>query len=232
MRPLLTAGIALLLLTSCVSRPPTTPSAPSPVSPPTQPQPQPEAQRYRFDPAASSVHILVYRGGTLARLGHNHVISAPRFNGYLWRDAKLTRSGFDISVPVNELVVDDDAARAAAGADFPLNVKPEAKQGTRNNMLGTAVLDAAQFPEIRLRSVAVQGEWPTPQVVLAMTLRDQTRELSVPVSIAEGVHGLTIRGEFTLRQSDFGITPFSVAMGALQVVDEVTVRLVLVAVPE
>jgi len=32
--------------------------------------------RYQVDGAASDVRMLVYRGGTMARLGHNHVLSS------------------------------------------------------------------------------------------------------------------------------------------------------------
>jgi hypothetical protein len=38
------------------------------------------------------------------------------------------------------------------------------------------------------------------------------------------------RGEFRLRQSEFGITPFSVAGGAIQVADEVGISFEIRAV--
>ena len=38
----------------------------------------PGAREYRVDPARSLLQILVYRGGPMARLGHNHVIEQPQ----------------------------------------------------------------------------------------------------------------------------------------------------------
>ena len=92
---------------------------------------------YRIDAAASILHILVYRGGTLARLGHNHVISSRSISGNIWRGSSHEDSGFSITVPVNTLIVDDNDARSAEGDDFPLNVTEDARQGTKVNMLPT-----------------------------------------------------------------------------------------------
>jgi len=218
--------LCIAWLSSC-SLPSTRPEVTSP--PQKAPQKEEGAREYRIDPSASTLHILVYRGGTLAKLGHNHVVSSTTITGTVWRHATLARSGFEIRVPVNELIVDDDAARAAEGADFPLNVKEEAKQGTKHNMLSEALLDGVHYPDILIKSVSVSGDQATPQVVAALTIRDQTREVGVPVILEEQGPQLRIKGEFELRQTDFGITPFSVALGALQVVDTVKIRFELVA---
>jgi polyisoprenoid-binding protein YceI len=189
------------------------------------------AQLYRLDPQASTVHILVYRGGTMANMGHNHVISAAGVDGYVWRHTAPERCGFDIVVPVNALTVDDNSARSAQGADFPLNVDDAAKQGTKSNMLSEAVLDGAHFPVITLRSIAVSGAPDAPLVNVKLQIRNQARELTVPVTVTVQGAQLQVKGEFKVKQSDFGITPFSVALGALTVVDDVTVRFNLVGLP-
>ena len=220
-----------LLLASCTT------------SPPVSPVPTPEASTgkaawpgdlqgaklYQIDPAASSVHILVYRGGTMAKMGHNHVISSKTIAGYAWYHNAWEHSGFDIVVPVNELIIDDDTARAMEGAEFPLNVNDAAKQGTRDNMLSAALLDGAQFPFISIKSIGMSGAKDAPQMAVAIRIRDQTRELTVPVALAAGDGTLRAHGMFEISQTEFGITPFSVAMGALQVVDVVKVKFDLLA---
>jgi len=164
-------------------------------------------------------------------MGHNHVISSKTIAGYAWHHNAWERSGFDIVMPVNELIVDDDTARAMEGAEFPLNVNDEAKQGTRQNMLGTALLDAAQFPFISLKSVRISGAADAPQALVAIQIRDQTRELAIPLTLEVGANILRAHGMFEISQTAFGITPFSVAMGALQVVDVVKIRFDLLASP-
>lgn len=187
---------------------------------------------YTIAADASSLRILVYRGGTLARLGHNHVISSHELQGRVWLGATLQTSGFEIRVPVNTLIVDDNAARTAEGADFPLNLSEDAKEGTKANMLRETLLDGARYPEVLIRSVAVEGTLQAPVVVAALRIRDQTREVRLPVSLVAGANGLRVRGSFVLRQSDFGITPLSLAMGALQVQDAVTIRFELLGIAD
>jgi hypothetical protein len=50
------------------------------------------------------------------------------------------------------------------------------------------------------------------------------------VSVTRDATGVVARGALRLRQSDFGITPFSVAGGAIQVADVLDVSFVIVAV--
>ncbi len=185
---------------------------------------------YRVDPAASMLHILVYRGGPMARLGHNHVVSSQNLQGRVWQGAALQDSGFNITVPVNDLVVDDNAARATEGEDFPLNVSEDARQGTKANMLRDTLLDGARYPEIRITSVRVQGDAKAPVVMAALRIKDQTRQVTVPVTLQTTDKGLQVTGAFEIQQTDFGITPLSIAMGALLVVDTVKIKFSLVAV--
>lgn len=221
----------ITMLAGCTATPTgLTPGVPAAPGLATQATPVPAATtRYRVDPAASTLHILVYRGGPMARLGHNHVVSSRNLQGRVWQGAVLEDSGFDITVPVNDLVVDDNAARAAEGADFPLNISEDAKQGTKANMLRDTLLDGARYPEIRITSVRVQGDAKAPVVTAALRIKDQTRQVSVPVTLQTIGQGLQVTGSFAIRQSDFGMTPLSIAMGALLVVDTVHIKFVLVA---
>lgn len=221
----LIAALAACLLVACTAPPAPEAVPPTPI---TAPAPPVAARVYTIAPDLSTLHILVYRGGTLARLGHNHVISSSHLSGRIWLGTTLEASGFDLSVPVQELIVDDDAARSAEGPDFPPGVPQAARDGTRTNMLRESLLDGERYPLIRIQSLRLQGDSATPQVQAALRIRDQTREVTVPVQVRAEDGRLEVRGEFALRQSDFGITPLSVAMGALLVVDTVTVKFHLV----
>lgn len=168
----------------------------------------------------------------MARLGHNHVVNSRTLRGSIWQGGSLDNSGFDITVPVNELVVDDNTARTAEGEDFPLNVSEDAKQSTKANMLRDTLLDGARYPEIRISSVRVHGDAIAPVVIAALRIRDQTRQVTVPVTLSTTDTGLQVSGAFEIKQSDFGITPLSIAMGALRVVDTLKIKFLLVAVAE
>ena len=165
----------------------------------------------------------------MARLGHNHVISSQSVRGSIWRGGPLQGSGFDIAVPVNDLIVDDGTTRAAEGENFAAPVGEDAKEGTKANMLRESILDGARYPEIRIRSVSVQGDATSPTVVAAIRIKDQTRHVILPVTLISTDSSMRVKGEFDIKQTDFGITPLSVALGALQVVDTLTIKFELVA---
>jgi polyisoprenoid-binding protein YceI len=183
-----------------------------------------EASLYRIDSSTSEVHILVYRGGPLARLGHNHVMLSREVTGEVWLADAIERSAFTLHMPVETLIIDDPQARGSEGPDFPIEVPDDAKQGTRKNMLSAAVLDAAQYRTVELRSIAISGTRTAPQLTLAVTIKDQTREVNVPISVRYEQNRLLATGEFAAKQTDFGIQPFSVGLGALQVVDELRIK--------
>ena len=126
-------GVTLLVACASPSTDTTLTATPPQSSPPTAAPALAVARHYRIEPANSKLHVLVYRGGTMARLGHNHVVSSRNLSGSVWKGNSLDSSGFDIAVPVNDLVVDDNTARTAEGEDFPLNVSEDAKQSTKAN---------------------------------------------------------------------------------------------------
>jgi hypothetical protein len=187
------------------------------------------AQSMDINPDRSKVTILVRRAGPLARLGHNHTIVSADESGYVWIGRDLEGSGFEIRLPVDALVVDDPAARAAAGPDFPGEVPEDARQGTYRNMLRPEVLDAERYPLITVTAKRLSGTWEQPVAAASVTLRGTTRQLQAPVDLRREPKALVAKGAFRIRQSDFGITPFSVGGGAIQVADEVEIAFVVVA---
>jgi polyisoprenoid-binding protein YceI len=222
------ALLALALGTGCAPRraePPTFP----PVAAETGPRIPAGTTVYDVDPVQTSISIRVYRAGPLARLGHNHVITTAGESGVAWRGSAPAASGFELRVPVRSLVVDDPAARANAGPDFAVDVPASAREGTYQNLMRPEVLDVERFPEIIVRSNGLAGTWASPTAIADVTLKGQTRRVEVPLEIALDGDSLEARGALRIRQSEFGMTPFSVAGGAIQVADELDVALAIVA---
>lgn len=184
---------------------------------------------YAIDSNKSTISILVYRAGALARLGHNHVMTANKLAGQAWINPAFEKSGFDISFQVAELIVDDANARRAAGSDFPPEIPQSDKDGTRANMLKPEVLDADRFPEIRVQATRVEGTLAAPKIVAGISIKGVRREIEVPASLAVEPSQLSAQGEFDILQSEFGIKPFSVGLGALQVQDRLHIRFAIVA---
>lgn len=181
------------------------------------------ARALAIDPAQTQVTLRVYRSGPLARLGHNHAIVSGAERGVVWLGSTPAQSGFEIHVPVSSFVVDDPAARAAAGAEFAGTVPDDARAGTTANMLRAEVLDAGRYPEIVVRADSVTGTWQQAVVHASVQVRDLRRDIDVPVTLTVAGDAVTATGAFQVRQTDFGITPFSVAGGAIQVADVIDV---------
>lgn len=227
------AGFLLLAALSACRTPAPAPMAgesPAPASEAPTVETARGATRYTVDAAASRLLIYVWRGGAAARLGHNHVLSAPALQGSVsLQGDDVATAQFELQTRLDALRIDDPDLRAATGGSFS-GVRSEADiSGTQRNLLGPRVLDAAQHPELRVRSLAVAGEWPMLVARVAITLHGVTREREVLLQVERAPASLRARGEFVVRQSEFGVTPLSILGGAIAVQDPVAVRFDLVA---
>lgn len=219
-------------LSACPTRPPPPPAqvraAPPP---PTAPH---VGRPYDIAAAESLLTVRVYRGGTLASAGHDHLIASHTLVGTVYVPDDLTQSSIELRLAVAELTVDEPGLRAGeGGGDFQGEVPQSARDGTRRNMLGPAVLDAAEYPEIVLRSERLEpAQTPAPGAVVAWLdaqVRDQHRTISVPLRYELAGDTVTLTGETALRQGELGLTPFTALLGALAVQDEMRVRFRIVA---
>jgi polyisoprenoid-binding protein YceI len=225
----LLVGLVSWGLVACQTRPP--PRAPQQEPTPAAPVTAVPAgaREYRVVASDSLLQIMVFRGGAMARLGHNHVIASHHLAGpvYVTDDPLETR--FDISFPVSELTVDEPALRAEAGPDFSTLVPESAREGTRANLLSDGLLDSAQYPTVRLRATDVRAAGEAYDVGVEVTLKGSTYALRVPVTVERQDGAIVARGEFPLKQTQLGLKPFTVALGALVVLDDMQVRFEVVA---
>lgn len=171
-----------------------------------------------LDRGRSRIDVRVYRAGRLARLGHNHVAEVADLEGELWR---LSSGGgvARLRFHAQQMRLDDPAARARAGDAFSQMPDGRAVEGTRRNMLGPQVLDAETWPEVQVLARIDDLNAARSEAEVQVTLRGVARRYRAPVSIASVPGQIRVSGSLQLKQSDFGITPFSVMGGALQVRD-------------
>ena len=229
---LLLVGLALLA-SGCAPAPERPPPAPVQAAPPLPSDlyrpGQAGVRVYAVRPRDSEVRILVYRSGSLAALGHNHVIASRDLEGFVRIEEQVGSGRADLSMPVATLSVDDPAMRAEAGPDFPLNVSPDAGEATRRNLLGPVVLDAARYPYVTVTASLSAG--PAREAVLEtlFRVRDATYRTRVPARLTVDEQRLEVEADLTLSQTDLGLTPFSALAGALTVEDALPVHVRLVA---
>jgi polyisoprenoid-binding protein YceI len=230
------AVAVVLFLTGCPTRPHGVEPSPTVGVPPTPPSGEPQAASRRGVPydvvsGESLLTILAFRGGALAKAGHNHVIASHEVAGTFYVPDEVLRSTFELHIPVGSLTIDEPELREKEGPDFPKEVPDSAKEGTRRNMLSEALLNGAQYPEITLLSGQIQPGTmgSSVQADVQVTVRGQTHTVPVPVAYTLNGGELVATGELPLKQSDLGLTPFSAMLGALQVQDEMRVRFHILA---
>jgi len=190
-----------------------------------------EGRALQVVPAESLLTVLVYRGGPLARAGHNHVVASHDLSGVAYLPQDVLRGSFELQFPVNTLVIDEADLRAREGEEFSAEVPDSAKEGTRKNMLGEALLDGQRYPHITLRSQHLESAGDGLLATVQVGVRDQVHVVQVPLSYTAEGDGLRVQGEMRLKQTDLGLTPFSLLAGALRVEDEMVVKFSVVARP-
>jgi hypothetical protein len=222
-RPLaLAVAVVVLVLSAC--RPP--PVARQPVA--AEPGAA-GASLFRVVSGASTLRFYLHADGPMARVGHNHVISAHGLEGEVWLQPQPEQSTCQLRLPVAAFVVDDPGERATAGGEFAEPLAAADRDGTYTHMVGDRQLDAAHFPVITLRCLRLT---PTPagmSLQLAITLRDHETKLTVPLQWQQQGGTLQVSGEFSFRQTELGFEPYSLLFGALRVADEIHARFALVA---
>lgn len=160
----------------------------------------------------NELRVLVFRSGTAARLGHNHVLRAGDLR-VDWPPA-----GPVLSFRLDALAIDPPALRARQGEAFASVVDDAARSGTRANLL--KALEAAAHAEVVVRTLQLVGDGGRRAVEAEITLHGVTRRQWLVVE----VDGRRARGQVVIRQSDFGIQPFTVLGGLLAVQDALIVQ--------
>lgn len=198
-------------------------AAPPPLPPPAAAPAAPAAAHESWEVTSSRLEIRVFRDGPMARLGHNHVITSTALAGRLELREPRARSGLTLTLPLDSLVVDDPAARAAAGADFATVVPDADRAGTRRNLLGPKVLDAAVQPVLQLSADGLEGGPDEYVARLRVSLRGEQRVVLVPVTVRLDGDRVQVRARAVLHHADLGLVPFTVAMGMLSVRDDIAI---------
>lgn len=201
----LAALLLLVLVAGCSGNPPVAPTVPvTGAGPSTAPAALGEA-------AEPGLRIYVFRGGRAGTLGHNHVLLAPSLK-VDWPDA-----GPVLYFRLDDLVLDPAALRESLGPAFASRLDEAAVAATRANMLKS--LEAQAYPDVTVTTLKQVGEGPRRAVEVEIALHGQRRRQWLAVE----VQGRRAHGRVVVRQSDFGIQPFSVLGGLLAVQDELVV---------
>ena len=177
-----------------------------------------------IDPGRSRATIAVGKGGALSfAAGHTHEVVAPTISGVINLDA------VDLAASRVRLTIDAAGLRVT-GKGEPAKDVPEIQRV----MLSDKVLDVGHYPTITFESTGLtvdkrDGTAVDASIAGQLTLHGVTRSLNLPVHIELTTNDtLTARGQLRAKQTDYGMTPVTVA-GVVKVKDMIDVDFLIVA---
>jgi len=179
---------------------------------------QDQPERYRILPEASLLQVHTYKSGLLGTFGHEHDIRAHGFSGtVIFQPLDASASHVAVTVRTDSLFV----VPASDSSDLP-----DITRAMREE-----VLHVDSFPEIMFTSTAVEFRDSTVHVRGDLTMVGNTRPVEMDLVLQLAAPVLHVWGTFTVKQTDFGIRPYSTALGTVKVKNEITFVLDIRAIP-
>jgi polyisoprenoid-binding protein YceI len=166
----------------------------------------------RYDAYNSECLLFCFKDGLLARMAHDLKLQVERFSIEVDDATRQIKATFDpSSIQVVCAQID--------GRDDPSTLSKGDKKKIYDNVTKD-VLRTRKHPEIRFDSTRVveRGEG----FVVEGTLQMYGKSRSIQTSVRP--NGDRWVAELTLHQPDFGIKPYSAALGALKVKPDIMVR--------
>jgi polyisoprenoid-binding protein YceI len=168
---------------------------------------------WMLDASDGEVQLRTGVAGRAARMGHRLTIAMRR-----WR-ATVSWDGHEPSTA--ELVVETDSLEVLRGEGGVKGLSGAEKVVVRSNALRS--LNAGRYPEIRFTADAIDKTDDGYRLSGTLQIRGKSRAHVIDLRTDDLGDSWRITAESTVRQSDYGIKPFSLLMGSLQVADDVTV---------
>ena len=164
---------------------------------------------------ASDGELLLRTGvkGRAARMGHRLTIAMTR-----WR-ATVDWAGAEPAAA--ELAVETDSVEVLRGEGGVKGLSGPEKTLARSNALGS--LDAGRFPEIRFTAETIDKADDGYRLTGVLQIRGKSREHVIDLRTEDLGDSWRMSAESSVRQSDYGVKPYSLLMGSVQVADDVTV---------
>jgi len=168
------------------------------------------AGTYRFGPDNGTLAVNTGRTGAVAKAGHDLLLHVTGWEGTL-------EVGDDSGPSRLEVRADGGSLRVQEGTGGMQALDDD----DRANIEQTIDDEVLRRDQITFRSTDVAATGDGLRVTGDLTLRGRTAPLAVDVAVSDG----TLMAAGVIRQTDFGMKPYSALFGALKVADEVRVSL-------
>jgi polyisoprenoid-binding protein YceI len=176
---------------------------------------------YSFSAAQSQITLTLIQEGLLRKIYPTHQVAVRSFSGRIQLPADESKASAELD------------AEAKSFVNIDKDMKDFERSGF-HKVLHDEVLASDRHPTIKFRSVSVtnvqkSGDQRSFTLHGDLTLRGVTKRVAFPVKVTLQGNQLRATGEEHIKQTDFGITPYSGGLGTIQMGDQLKVSFVIVA---
>lgn len=179
------------------------------------------AKTFSFSAAQSQLTLTLIQEGALRKMYPTHTVGVKSFSGRIQMPADESKASAELDAESKSFVNIDKSM-----SDF--------ERGGFHKVLHEEVLASKQHPTIKFRSTSItnvqkSGENRSFTLHGDLTLRGVTKRVAFPVKVTISGNQLRATGEEHIKQTDFGITPYSGGLGTIKIGDQLKVSFVIVA---
>jgi hypothetical protein len=196
---------------------------------------QSRTRTYTIVPSESDFWVFVGKSGLFSALAHDHEIGVKSFSGRVVIPESGTSAGASVGASAGatggSLEMEVDAPSLVV-----LDKKPSEEDKKKIfNSMHNEVLESAKYQKITFKSASVGDVKQTGNDTYSfvvngdLTLHGVTKRIAVPVAATITPRQIRATGKYTLKQTDYGIKPYSAAGGTIKVKNEVVVNFSIIA---
>lgn len=173
---------------------------------------------HSIGPENGKLTVNTYVGGMGAKMGHDLVLEATKWNGTVNLDAaNPAATSVEVSVDPRSLEI-----LQASGGMKALSDKDRGEIASNSDK----TLNTSKHPAITFKSTGVSGAAPNLKLNGNLTISGQTSPVTLDVTVQDTGGDVKLSGKTALNHSDFGVKPYS-KLGALKIKDGVDLAIEL-----
>ena len=179
--------------------------------------PKTEAVTYRLTSAESTFTVQAFAEGLFSAFGHDPVIQIREFDGEVhFVPGTYENGSLKLTVNPNSLAVSNDVKEKD---------RLEIERTMREEVLETAKYGEIVFTSNNLSVSKMGQERCRVRVIGDLTLHGATQKnIWISAEATVSADNLRAQGEFSLKQTEFGIKPYSAAGGTIKLKNELKFR--------
>ena len=162
----------------------------------------------KITPGESTFSVHTDTEGLLSMLAHKRVIQATQFSGQMvYAQDAMQNSRIELLIETEGLVPMGEELSESDRETITANLRE--------------TIGAGSYPTMHFGSQTVTPVDGGVRVSGTLRMKGVARKIAVDVKLEHSQDVLVMSGEFTVKQSDFQMKPYSALLGTLKVADEI-----------